>query len=139
MKKRHRMSPSDSSLRQLLVLGWRKGYAMNDLLMWGFLQLSLAIPVLALIIALATPDKSAWEIFTSPLFWLIELLSFIPLLVRLHRLASRIGCTRQMNVSDDGNPAPCLIDLGHEDCCKHIGPGGDKTSCPYWKPELIVD
>jgi hypothetical protein len=61
------------------------------------------------------------------------------LLWRLHFLATQVGCTRQMGISEDGNPARCLVDLGHHDCCKHIGPNGDRTTCRYWKPDLIVD
>lgn len=133
------MNTRKASLRQLLWLGWRKGYAMHDLWMWGLIQLLIALPVMALIISLAMPLQSTWAMFASPIFWAAEMASVSALCVHLHNLATKIGCTRQINMSEDGNPTPCLIDLGHDDCCKHVGPDRDKTSCPYWKPQLIID
>lgn len=128
-----------SSLGESLGHGWRKGHARQDLKMWGYLQLPIALPLLLFVGSLAVADLGAMAWLSSPLFWMVEVACFLPLLRRLHYLATRIGCVRQMNISEDGHPAPCSIDLGRRECCKHIEPGASKTSCVYWRPELIID
>jgi hypothetical protein len=122
-----------------LWLGLRKGRSIQDIPMWGLLQLSLLIPLLLFTVGLYANGGNALHILSSPVFWAITAGGLAALFWRLYFLATRIGCTRQINISEDGNPARCLVDLGHHDCCKHIGPNGDKTSCRYWKPDLIVD
>ena len=64
---------------------------------------------------------------------------FVLFIARLYYLATSIGCVRQIDFSEDGQPSPCQIDLGHRECCKHIGPDGGKADCRYWRPELIID
>lgn len=135
-KRRHK---GISAVWQTLWLGLRKGRSGHDILMWGLLQLSMLMPLLLIAVGLLSNAGNALYILSSPVFWLITISAIVALLWRLHFLATQIGCTRQMNISEDGNPARCLVDLGHHDCCKHIGPGGDKTSCRYWKPDLIVE
>ena len=127
------------SLAGVFNHGWRKGYAKQDLKMWAYLQLPFVIPLLLFLTCpeMLGKDLGAW--LASPLFWVAQLVSLLPLLHRLHYLATRIGCVRQMNISEDGHPAPCSIDLGHRECCKHIEPGASKTSCVYWRPELIIE
>ncbi|MCB1774494.1 MAG: hypothetical protein KDI88_12825 [Gammaproteobacteria bacterium] len=124
---------------RVLWLGLRKGRSMQDIPMWGLLQLSLPIPLLLVAVGLFVENGYARYILSSPVFWAIIVSGAMALLWRLYFLATRVGCIRQMNISEDGNPAQCLVDLGHRDCCKHIGKAGDKTTCRYWKPELIVD
>lgn len=127
------------SLGRSVTHGWRKGYAKQDLKMWAYLQLPFALPLLLFVTVLATPGQDLGSWLSSPLFLVMQLLSVVPLLHRLHYLATKIGCIRQMNISEDGHPAPCSIDLGHRECCKHIEPGASKTSCVYWRPELIIE
>jgi hypothetical protein len=132
---------SDPVLRfgRRLLLGWRKGRSRQDLPMWATIQLTLVLPALITLIGVASHGKSLPAVLASPLFWLVPVLGLSLLIYRLHFLATRIGCTRQINISEDGMPTECMIDSGHPECCKHIGPGGDKRACPYWKPALIVD
>lgn len=128
-----------ASLPGLLLRGWRKGYARNDLPMWGMFQVSLLLPASVVLAVLALGQASLVQLLAAPLFWLTPLFGLVPLGFRLHFLATRVGCLRQINVSDDGQPSRCLIDRGHPECCKHIAPGAGKESCPYWKPELVID
>jgi hypothetical protein len=138
MSDKHR-NQGFSGILRTLWLGLRKGRSIQDLPMWGLLQLGLLIPLILLTVGLFSSGGNALHILSSPVFWTISAAGLAGLLWRLYFLASRIGCTRQINISEDGNPARCLVDLGHRDCCKHIGPNGDKTTCRYWKPDLIVD
>ena len=122
-----------------LLLGWRKGRARQDLAMWATVQLTLVLPALITLIGVSTHGKSLPAVIASPWFWAILLLGLSLLAYRLHFLATRIGCTRQINISEDGLPTECLVDAGHPECCKHVGRNGDKRTCPYWKPALIVE
>jgi hypothetical protein len=119
--------------------GWRKGYARNDLPMWGMFQVSLLLPATVVVAGVASGQASLAQLASSPLLWLTPLVGLVPLMFRMHYLATRLGCTRQINVSEDGQPARCLIDCGHPECCKHIRPGAGKESCPYWKPQLVIE
>jgi hypothetical protein len=130
---------SGRCLPRLLLRGWRKGLAVNDLRMWGALQLSLLLPTAILIAALTVNPAQLAQLLTSPVLWSTPLVGLLPLGLRLHFLATRIGCIRQINVSEDGHPARCLVDLGHPECCRHIAPGAGKDSCPYWRPELVIE
>lgn len=138
MTQKHK-SRSPLSLVRLLVLGWRKGHSIHDLPMWGLTQVTILVPLLMLVVGIAIHGESGLTVLGSAFFWLAPAVTLTLLGVRLHFLATQIGCTRQINISDDGNPTRCLIDLGNRECCKHIGPDSDKTACPYWKPELILE
>lgn len=122
-----------------LLLGWRKGCSRQDLPMWATVQLTLVLPALITLIGVSSQGKSLPAVLGSPWFWLVPALGLSLLAYRLHYLATRIGCTRQINFSEDGMPTECLADAGHPECCKHLGADGDKRTCPYWKPALIVD
>ncbi len=131
--------PQLSPLGHRLLLGWRKGRAMHDPLMWSLLLTALLVPALLLVAGAAMTEHAYPTILASPLFWLAPGTVLGALVVRLHYLATLIGCVRQINFSEDGQPSACQIDLGHRECCKHIGPDGRKQDCPYWRPELILD
>jgi hypothetical protein len=107
--------------------------------MWATVQLTLVLPALITLIGISSHGKSLPAVLGSPWFWLVPVLGLSLLIYRLNFLATRIGCTRQINFSEDGLPTECMIDAGHPECCKHVGPGGDKRACPYWKPALIVE
>jgi hypothetical protein len=127
------------SLFPRLLHGLRKGVAYHDIVMWGLLQMLLAIPVVAVITGLILDGGSVVSHIVSPWVLAFWSASALALAVRLHHLATNVGCLRQINVSEDGYPARCLVDLGDGHCCKHLRPGESKTACPYWRPELIVD
>ncbi len=112
---------------------------MHDPLTWSLLIVSLFLPAMLLVTGTMLMKQDLWAILMSPLFWFLPLLVFAAFVMRLYYLATLIGCVRQINVSEDGQPSPCQIHLGHQECCKHVGPDGSKTDCPYWRPELILD
>lgn len=127
------------SLVHLLFRGWRKGRAMHDSLMWSLLLVSLFLPIVSLITGSMLTLQGLWVTLMSPLFWLLPMIVLGALVMRLYYLATLVGCVRQINLSEDGQPSLCQIDLGHRECCKHVGPDGDKTDCPHWRPELVLD
>lgn len=122
-----------------LVLGWNKGRSRQDLPMWATVQLTLVLPALIMLIGVSSHGKSLPAVVASPWFWLVPVFGLSVLTYRLYYLATRIGCTRQINFSEDGMPTECLADAGHPECCKHLGADGNKTACPHWKPTLIVE
>ena len=75
-----------------------------------------------------TPGVSSYSIRVacSPLVLVLGVL-----IMRVYYLATSVGCVRQINLSEDGQPSLCQIYLGHHECCKDVGTDGNKADCPH--------